>query len=528
MARFRLTLTAPSEFGVETFDNDYNIWVETNALKTEATRYISDPIRDSVMMIKGITWTLNDGYKLSDVLYLNDSPLGYEEGVYQDFDVISGVNYAFSCLYKIDLGSLELIFYDQTQGNSINSTILTGSSWQSYETSVIIPEGCNTVRIKFLQCDSAHSGPFYIDDVALNGNIILSDPDSYSRIPKRIGSFHQTLSGRRIYDFRAIHYDFKMGWNYFDSMQYESFREMFYSDELLYFDDGNVPPLLENETIYDNDIYNFNGISYPSSIHKAYTSSSNSLPSAKNDFETTEYSTSDYQAIAINNNGYKEISNPIVGNYLYHKFLIKSNISQSDIQRIRIQVDASSDDTSTNNLDGCILYAWDGNNWVELTRCSNSNKNSLTYSSAESLIASRFVDPSDGYIRLLLRSMNYYDGLNSLNLKAYYVETEVNEGLDGVIKLSHKAILNDSGDVIYVKNLTKGTILSLDTEYTIAIDRRSITVIGQDSGDIIEVKYNRYFEVTFSSIPEEWISGNTEDNRARKVEIILHTLSQSK
>jgi hypothetical protein len=124
--------------------------------------------------------------------------------------------------------------------------------------------------------------------------------------------------------------------------------------------------------------------------------------------------------------------------------------------------------------------------------------------------------------------MNSRDGLNALNLKTYYVEVEINEDLDSIIKLSHKAILDENGDVIHVKNLTKGTTLNLNTDYTVAVDRRSVTVLEQDPGDVIEVKYNRYFEVTFSSIPEEWLSGDPESNRIRKVEIVLHTLSESK
>lgn len=528
MARFRLTLTAPTEYGVENFDNDPDIWDETDVLKTESTRYTSDTIRDSVMKIKGFTWTLNDGYALGDGLHLDDSPLGCEEGVYQDFDVTPGVKYAFSCLYRAALGSMQLIFYDQTNEILLDSFALAGSPWKSYETNIAIPDGCEVIRIKFLQSNSAHSGPFYIDNVSLNGNVILSDPDSYRRNPERIGAFHQTLSGRRIYDLRAIHYDFGLLWNYFDTTQYENFREIFYSNELLYFDDGDVPPLVESETIYDNDTYNFVGVSNPSSVHRAYTSDSDSLPSARDDFETIEYATGDYQTVAIEDNNYKETSDPAAGHYLYDKFLIKSSIAQSDVRRLRIRIDASSNDSSPNNIDGFILYGWDGSNWVELSRCSNSAKNALIYSSAESLIAMQFVDPSDGYIRLLIRSMNCFDGINSLDLKAYYVEAEINEGLDGIIALSHKAILDESGDVISVKNLTKGTTLSLDVDYTISIDRRFIAVTGQDSGDVIEVRYNRYFEVMFSSIPEEWLSGDPETNQARKVEITLHTLSQSR
>jgi len=541
MARFRLTLTAPTEHNVQIFDNDYAIWTETDASKSEAIRFTSDPIRESVMMIKGITWTLENGYTLGDGLYLDDSPLGKDEGAYQDFSVTPGVRYAFACLYKVELGELNAVFYDQTYGSVIKSLSLTGvvpptngGKWKSYETSITIPDGCNTIRIMFLQNNDSHSGPFYIDNVAFNGNVILSDPDSYSRVPKRIGAFHQTLSGRRIYDLRAIHYDFQLHWNYFDKVQYENFREVFYSNELLYFDDGDVPSLTESETIYDNDTYNFIGVSNPSSTNKAYTASSSALPLGVNDFETNEYSTVDYQAIDDDDNDYKETSNPSTGHYLYHKFLFKSSLvppsDGENVQRFRIKIVASSDDSSPSNLDGCILYAWDGSNWMELARSSNSANNYLTYSTAEPLIASRFVSPSDSYVRLLLRSLSFSETeeLNALNLRTYYVEVEINEDLDSIIKLSHKAILDENGDVIHVKNLTKGTTLNLNTDYTVAIDRRSVTVLEQDPGDVIEVKYNRYFEVTFSSIPEEWLSGDPESNRIRKVEIVLHTLSESK
>jgi hypothetical protein len=109
------------------------------------------------------------------------------------------------------------------------------------------------------------------------------------------------------------------------------------------------------------------------------------------------------------------------------------------------------------------------------------------------------------------------------------VECEINEGLDLRIDLSHKAILDENDDVIWVKNLTQGTDLTLDTDYTIANDRRSITVSGQTSGDEIEVKYERYFEVMFASIPEEWFNGDpSNEDRSRSAEIVLQTLSESK
>jgi hypothetical protein len=529
MARFRLTRIAPTEHGVHTFDHDVDIWTETDVAKTLSDRYALDSSRDSVMRIKGLAWTLGDGCDLGDGLYLDDSLVGIDEGAYYDFVSTPEVLYSFACFYKIALGTLELIFWDQTNDEEIETIILDDlDSWFSYECNITAPFRCVLIRVTFSQ-PSVHSSPFYIDNVSFNANVVLSDPDVYNRVPQRIGAFQQTLSGRRVYDLRAIHYAFELMWNYCDSLQYENFRVLLYSNELLYFDDGDVPPLTELDTVYDNDVYDYTGITNPSSTHKAYVSSSNLLPVAIGDFQTTEYSTANYQAIDDDDVNYKQTLGVTSGYYLYHKYLIKSSIIQADVQRFLVRVKAESDDTSLNNLDGCVLYAWDGTGWTELVRTTNNGLNYLEYTTAEQMIASKFVDVDDDYVRIILRSVGTYDGANALDLTVYFVEIEINEDLDNVIDLTHKAILdNATGDVISVKNLTTGLTLTLDTDYTIAVDRRSIITTGQTTGDIIEVVYNRYFEVLFSEIPEEWMGGDQATEITRKITITLKTLSESK
>ena len=108
--------------------------------------------------------------------------------------------------------------------------------------------------------------------------------------------------------------------------------------ELLYFDDGDVPPLVESEAVYETAQYDYNNIVNPSSTHKACFDSSSSLPSSKSDFETTEFTTPDYQAIDSNDANYKETANPGADEYLYHKFLLLSSIDSSDVRRFRIRV----------------------------------------------------------------------------------------------------------------------------------------------------------------------------------------------
>lgn len=522
--KFRLTLIAPTEYNVETFSHEVEIWEETDSEKTSATRYTLDNDRDSVMRIKGRTWKFDNGYKFSSGLCFDDSVEGKEEGVYKDFRVASGVRYALSFLYKVGVGSFDFVIYDQDNERVIISKNLRSLNWASYEETIIIPDNCNTLRIKFLQTDDAHSTPFYIDNFSINGNALLSDPDNYERLSEKIGGINQTLSGRRIYDVRAIHYKLGLGWNYFDSKQYELLRELFYSNEVIYFDDGDVPPLIETGIIYDSAKYNFVGV--PDLLgHRAYKSSSSALPSTRDDFEDYELETIEYKIISIDDDNYLETANPLQGEFLYQKFLIKCNISKTDVQRISIKVITSGSDSSPWDNDGVILYGYYVNKWVELARCTNSTRTELNYSTAKTTIARQFVDEEDGYIRLLLRSRSSRNSFYELNLRTYYVEVEINEGLNGIIGLSHKAILDSRGGVIHVRNLTQGKELNLGDEYTVTVDRRSIEVKGQNSGDKIEVKYNRYFEVTFTAIPEEWLYG---DGEVRKVEIILQTLSESK
>ncbi len=504
-ADFVLTLAAPKEHGLETFDTDASIWSATDTGKIFISRYTGDSIRDSVMKIQGPSWTLGDGRTLGDGMYLDDSLTGMSEGAYKDFTVTAGIRYAFSCLHKMSSGTLTIQLHDQTNNASISSVNKTDTIWKSYEASIVAPAGCSVIRVKLLQSESdVRPGPFYVDNISLSGNVLLHDPDSYSRVPERVGSLHQTLGGRRVYDLRAIHYSLYLGWNFFGEDQYENLREIYYSNELLYFDDGDVPPLIESERIYETAQYDYVSVANPSSIHKAHSDSSSLLPSSKSDFETTEYTTAEYQAIDADDDNYKETTNPAADEYLYHKFLLLSSISIDNVMRFRVKVAMSSNDSSPQNLDGGVLFAWNGANWVELARNTNSAQTDLTYSTAEAEVAKQFVDSDDNYIRLLLRSRNRRHGTYDLSLRTYYVECEINEGLDSTVQLTHKAILDDEEDVIWVKNVTQGTTLEKGIGYTISTDRREVNITGAyahlDGG-------NQYFYRSDADFPESGITG---------------------
>lgn len=348
MARFRLTLLSPTEYGLLTFDSDPDIWTETDNSKLVASRSEDDPVRDSVMELKGVCWTLGS-YDFDDGMYLDDSPDGVGEGAYNAFDVISESLYAFGFTYKNTFGSFDLVIWDVTNDLQIGETLefTEIGHWLSYECNVVIPADCVSVLVTFSQHDQ-RSGPLYIDDVSLSGNMILFDPDKYSRVLQRVGSFHKTLNSGREYDINELYYNFELVWNFCYAIQYENFRTVIASSELIYFDDGSVPIVIEE---------------------------------------------------------------------------------------------------------------------LELT--------------------------------------------------------------DGVITLGYKAIVDPfTRDVIRVSNLDTGLDLDLTTHYVIAGDGRSMTVSGQTNGDIIRVSYNRYFEVIFLDLHEEWLGIDDELGVVRKINMNLETIAE--
>lgn len=530
MPNFVLTLSAPDSYDVETFDLDGDIWAETNATKTTASRYTSDTERGSVMSVQGDIWTLGDGITLGDAYQLGYSDEGAGEGAYDDYTVVAGEIYQFSCWYKCTNSvELTMIIYDQSNGVAISTIQADDSAWTLYEERVTAPSGCTTIRIKFLQKTATKdSGPILIDNVALNESAISQDPDSYSRGPDAVASTHIALSGRRTRDEFGVHFVFELGWEYAPKGLLDALLDLYRSGEILYFDDREVPNLTETQIIYENATEDYVGITNPSSTQKAYYDSSASLPAAEGDFDSNEYSTANYQAVDEDDNNYMETTNPTDGFYLYHHFKFDCGIVRADVHRIRIRIKCLSDDASPANTDGCVLYGWNDvdSAWVELGRTTNSTKQTVEYSQINSTIAQQFIDSSDDYAKFILRSRGARDGANALSLRTYYVEFEVNEGLNEVIEFSHKANLDANLDVVSVVNNSTGLSLALNTDYTIAADRRSITVIGQSSGDEITVEYSRYWEVFIDRLPEEFLSGDPASDRYRGVRAFLKTLSE--
>lgn len=362
--------------------------------------------------------------------------------------------------------------------------------------------------------------------VSGGSNQISKDPDESIRDPKRSTYQHLLLDGDRTESLRSVYYRIEENWETVGETQSEALRALLYKDELIYLDDGDVPPLIQTKNIYVNATYTFSGVTSPSSTHKAYTDSSASEPSAESDFETSEYSTANYQAVDGDDANAVETTDPTAGKYLYHKFNILSGIVTADVQRVRIRISVLSNDGSPVNTDGVVMYGWNQTSWQELARMSSYGAGStsayLNYSTFDSTMAQSLVDSSDHYIRILVQTRNQRVTTNSLNLKMYYVEVEVNEGLSEVVTLLNTPVLTAS-DVVWVKNLTTVQTLELTTDYTIS--GKEVTIIGEDAGDEIEVKYNRVFEGRIRETIERWQAGNPEGDRNRELLLRYESLS---
>ena len=333
---------------------------------------------------------------------------------------------------------------------------------------------------------------------------------------------------RRIFDLNAIHYRLILGWNYIGKDIFDGLKQLFYGGTQLYFDDGDVPELIQTGTIHSSELLNYVGITNPSTTHIAYTDNSLSSQSAEGDFETTEIATVDYQKIDADDANYLETTNPTESFFLYHKFLFESSIASTDAQRLRISVKASCSNASPYFLNGATLFAWDGTTWLELSRSTTDAITELTFSTSDAAIAQRLIDPIDNYVRIILRSRTRRLGAYTITLRTYYAEYEVNENLSLVIDLSHKAVLDTNDDLVSVRDITQGTLLELTTDYTISTDRMQVSISGQSPGDQIEVTYNRYFEVVIATLPEQWLSGSPSGDRERATELVLETVTRTK
>lgn len=488
----RFFLQNPADYFTDFAETyEVNQWtVENGVAVVTHTRYEADSDRPSCMRV------------ISDTV---------DHGVY--YDVTSAhpeTKYVVEFAYKnTATQELDYVIYDQTGSATIESGTLTATSWTNFYIEATTPADCVTIRI-FLRAGTGTGLAFYVDDIRCQGNALGKDPDVYNIAYPDIRYEHRMQDGSAVIDKTPRIPRATLGFVSMSSENFDRLLALANSDDAAWFDDQDIPAMVERQYIYTDTDYNFVGITNPSGTHVATYTTYNDLPNAAADFDVggspagTEFSTANYQAVDGDDSNYVETSVSVAGRYGYHKFDFNATeyTAADDIHSISVTYKGSGDDASANNLDGIVLYMWDGTNWAKVAKTVSGDKQTLSYSTSNKEQAQQFVDVSGNHIYVLARTRGEKTTAGALSLKSYYIEVKVNEYYDTQIDLANKAVLS-AGDVVYVKNLTQNTTLTLTTHYTIGDDRQSVTVTGQSDGDLIEVKYNQYLKVVCANdLPE--------------------------
>jgi len=324
---------------------------------------------------------------------------------------------------------------------------------------------------------------------------------------------------------------FPLYFEYLTNAQFAELLKFIRSNKESYFDDGNLPDCAELQNVYLETQYDTTGLTNPSGGSIAWYDTGTALPSAEGDYETTEMSTANYQALDANDTNSADTSITAAGDvkkYAYHKFQIDISGEYSvidAIQRIKIKYVGECDDASGNDIDGVVLYVWNNTNWLRFGETSSKDKTTVDYITDEPVNAQQFVDIADQTITILVRSRGHKGSDGNLTLKSYYISVWVNQDMGSGVTLSNEFTLDATGDVESVENLTDGTILTLDTDYVIGDGHDNLKAMSEDAGDLIKVTYKPRISVAKSGSPtERWWGTDTPTTPPRNVTLTLQAL----
>jgi len=437
-----LRIRQPRSYQKETFDADSNLWSESDPEKVEVSRYSgdSDPDRGSVMRVVAAKsgFTLGSGYTLGDAVSLGGTKqLVGSEGVYKVHSDQSVGKYTVGWLYKAQSGSFLFRIRDEVNGITYASGSLNSLEWAWVEKEIEITQEADIksdITVRF------YSGENYlIDDYYFIRNMILRDPDEYLRTPHKVGRFQNTLSGRRVRDTISSHYEFMLAWNRASAEEYDQLREVYGINETLYFNDGDVSDLEETQKVYINKTYDL-------SDGTAYVSSGSSEPVAGSDCETYEYSGTMYSYVSVDDDNGYNYSGASDGEYIFHKFIFKTDYAQDEARRLRLKIRASGSDSSLQSIDGFKVKLWNGSEWQEVASVTSSDIRYAVYITSVKEDVESYIDSSTGEVKAIVQTRTSRNGSDDLSLDVYYVELEINDGLGSIVNLTHKIKYDVSGD----------------------------------------------------------------------------------
>ena len=446
------------------------------------------------------------------------------DGVYYTEQAAGGMKYVIEFAYKnAATQEIDYVIYDATNSQNIATGTLTATEWSIFYKEITTPATCVSLRL-YLRAGTATGVAFYIDDVVMQGNAMEREPGDYSPSFPEVANEHQTIK-RKIHDMTYVGFQCSMSWDFLPSAYFDKLLAMRKLGEATFFDDGDVPQITEGKHIYNETAYTFSGITNPSVTHSAYHDQSTGLPTASSDFEDTEFTTAEYGDIAADDSDADLRTCDNNKAYQYEKYIFKVTeyTSADEVRSFALKWIGTCVDTTQNAANGVTIYLWNGATWMKVARSRSGDEQTLRFSTSKPEQASDFVDVSTGYIRILVRSNGYGASTGDITLETDYVEVIVNENLDTTISLSNKAVLDGSGDVVSVENITQGTTLTLGATYTIGADRQTIITSGQNAADYIEVTYNQYYNIRISNLSGRSLHGNSVATPNRQINMSLET-----
>ncbi len=407
----RLTLRKPGVFGAElfTYPDDADTWTETD----------SGEVTISIETVSSRT-------------FMRFVTSAVTEGVYKDFTVTAGQKVSCSFFVKStgDTDEFTAIIYDVSNSTEITTYTphTVDTTWRCYEIEFAAPTGCTTIRVTL---NGVVADTYEVDSFAFNRDEIVIQPGySLDENPDIVGVVKQSLDGQRIQHRLATHWRYELRWGYVEDAFYDRMVLLYESGETLYLDDGDVPDLTEQSTLYTNASYTFSGITNPSTTQVAYYSESADLPTNATQFEDAEYLDAWYTDLAA---GTLRNHTFAYNKYLYHKFEIRPAEYGTGMQRLAITVKAENDDLDAANLDGVIVYVWNGSNWKEIIRTSSPSAEDetwYTYSASEAqAMCPQEGSGSNGIVRVLVRTRAYGDILADTEASVHLYPTG-NQTLD--------------------------------------------------------------------------------------------------
>lgn len=464
MPHIRLTLRKPGVFGAElfTYPDDVDTWTETDSgLVTISVETVS-----SRTFMRFVTSAVT-------------------EGVFKDFTVTSGQKVSCSFFVKStnDTDQFTAIFHDQTNDAAITTYTphTVDTTWRCYEVEITAPTDCVTIRVTL---NGLVADTYEIDSFAFNKDEMVIQPGyPFDNNPDIVGVTKQSLQGGRVQHRIGTHWRYSLSWAYVEDAFFDRMVLLYESGETLYLDDGDVPDLTEQSTLYTNATYDHTGVTKPSTTHVAYYTESSDLPTSAGQFEDDEYIDAWYTDIAAETLRSHEYS---ASDYLYHKFIFRPSEYSTSVQRLAINIKSILDDLAVGNIDGVLVYVWNGSNWQEIFRTSSDSAEDITWytysaSEAQSMVPQDGSE-SNGIVRILVRTRPK-GGLISDVAASVYMSEDQSLTANTVAKIAFDTEVYDTEE-----------IFDSDTDYSFTVPGAGLYLVDfqaafnvNSANDVLEV-----------------------------------------